>query len=152
MLRYDVLDRPLGSSALYWGLGSSLGYLNRSEPLFHSRNVGRLDFYPHLSAPFEVGGWSIVPEGALRTTAYTISHTPDLSPIDEIPTISHDPIDRKDLEASIDIRPPALEREFEFPKWHRIAPRNRTRAHLQIHRWYRGAGTHTCCSSTLPIP
>ena len=42
MLRYDVLDRPLGSSPLYWGLGSSLGYLNRSEPFFHSRNVGRL--------------------------------------------------------------------------------------------------------------
>ena len=31
-LRFDVLDRPLGASPLYWGLGSSLGYLGRSEP------------------------------------------------------------------------------------------------------------------------
>ena len=30
LLRYDVLDRPLGSSLLYWGLGSSIGY---PEPL-----------------------------------------------------------------------------------------------------------------------
>jgi LPS-assembly protein len=119
LLRYDVLDRPLGNSTLYWGLGSSLGYLNRSEPFFHSRNVVRLDLYPHLSAPIEAGGWSIVPEGAIRTTAYTISQVPNLSPIHEIPTISHDPIERKDVEASIDVRPPALEREFEFPKWHR---------------------------------
>ena len=29
-LRFDVLDRPLGSSPLYWGLGSSLGL---SDPL-----------------------------------------------------------------------------------------------------------------------
>ena len=119
LLRYDVLDRPLGSSALYWGLGSSLGYLNRSEPAFHSRNVVRLDVYPHLSLPIEAGGWSIVPEAAVRTTAYTISQIPNLSPTREIPTISHDPVDRKDVETSIDIRPPTLEREFEFPKLHR---------------------------------
>ena len=73
-----MLDRPLGSSPLYWGLGSSLGYLNRSEPFFHARNVGRVDFYPHLSMPFTVGGWSFCPEVALRDTAYTISQTPSL--------------------------------------------------------------------------
>ncbi|SPE20941.1 putative Organic solvent tolerance protein OstA [Candidatus Sulfotelmatomonas gaucii] len=119
LLRYDVLDRPLGSSPLYWGLRSSLGYLNRSEPLFHSRNVGRLDFYPHLSMPINAGGWSIVPEAALRDTAYTISQVPTLTGPLQVPTISHDPIDRKDIEAAIDIRPPALERDFELPRWHR---------------------------------
>jgi LPS-assembly protein len=29
-LRFDVLDRPLAASWLYWGLGSSLGYLTRA--------------------------------------------------------------------------------------------------------------------------
>ncbi len=119
LLRYDVLDRPLGSSPLYWGLGSSLGYLNRSEPFFHSRNVGRLDFYPHLSMPFTAGGWSFVPEVALRDTAYTISQTPSLTGPSRVPTISHSALNRTDLEASIDIRPPALERDFELPFWHR---------------------------------
>jgi LPS-assembly protein len=119
LLRYDVLDRPLGSSPLYWGLGSSLGYLNRSEPLFHARNAGRLDFYPHLSMPFTAGGWSFLPEVALRDTAYTISQTPNLSATHEIPTISHAPLNRSDLEASIDVRAPALERDFDLPFWHR---------------------------------
>ena len=119
LARYDVLDRPLGNTNVYWGLGSSLGYLNRSQPLFHSRNVGRLDFYPHLSMPFTAGGWSFVPEVALRDTMYTISQIPNLSPIHETPTISHDPLNRKDLEGSVDIRPPALERDFELPFWHR---------------------------------
>jgi LPS-assembly protein len=119
LLRYDVLDRPLGSSALYWGLGSSLGFLDRSEPLFHSRNVGRLDLYPHLSMPFAAGEWSFVPEVALRDTAYTISQIPNLSTTREIPTISHEPLNRSDLEAAIEVRPPALERDFELPFWHR---------------------------------
>ncbi len=119
LIRYDVLDRPLGHSPLYWDLGSSVGYLNRSEPNFHSRNVVRLDFYPHLSLPIAGAGWSVLPEVALRATAYTISQTPTPFPT-AAPTVSHDPLDRKDLEASVDIRPPALEHDFELPTWHRV--------------------------------
>ncbi len=120
MLRYDVIDRPLGSSPLEWGLGSSLSYLNRSEPDFHIRNVGRMDFYPHLSLPFSTGGWSFVPEAGFRDTFYTISQIPNrIITNGGIPSISHDPLNRKDLEASVDIRPPALERDFELPFWNR---------------------------------
>jgi len=112
-LRYDVLDRPLGASPLYWRLGSSLDYLSRSEPDFHARNVGRMDFYPHLSLPFSAGGWSFVPEVAFRDTFYTGGQNPDLTGAnDGIPTISHNALNRADLEASVDIRPPALERDF----------------------------------------
>jgi LPS-assembly protein len=119
LLRYDVLDRPLGSGLLYWGLGSSLGYLNRSEPFFYARNVGRLDFYPHLSMPISAAGWSFLPEVALRDTAYTISQTPSLTGPYTTPRISHEPLNRTDLEASIDIRPPAFERDYDLPLWHR---------------------------------
>jgi LPS-assembly protein len=118
LIRYDALDRPLVRSPFYWNLGSSVGYLNRSEPNFHPRNVVRLDFYPHLSLPINGAGWSILPEVALRATGYTISQTPSPDPTGG-PTVSHDPLDRKDLEASVDIRPPALERDFELPVWHR---------------------------------
>jgi len=114
-LRYDVLDRPLGASPLYWRLGSSLDYLSRSEPQFHARNVGRMDFYPHLSLPFSAGGWSFVPEVAFRDTFYTGGQNPDLTGAnDGIPTISHNALNRADLEASVDIRPPALERDFSL--------------------------------------
>jgi LPS-assembly protein len=119
LVRYDVLDRPLGSGLVYWGLGSSIGYLNRSEPFFHSRNVGRVDFYPHLSMPLSAAGWSFLPEVALRETAYTISQTPRLTGPFTTPVLSHSPLNRTDLEASIDIRPPALERDYELPSLHR---------------------------------
>lgn len=115
-LRYDILDRPLRSSRVYWGMGSSLNYLSRSEPGFHARNVGRFDFYPHLSIPLVGGGWSMVAGGALRDTSYTISQHPDLTGANNgIPTISHDALHRGDIEASLDIRPPAMERDFVLP-------------------------------------
>ncbi len=112
-LRYDVLSHPLGASPLRWGLGSSLDYLSRSEPGFHARNVGRFDFYPHLSLPLSADGWSFVPEVAFRDTFYTGSQYPDLTGANQgTPMISHDSLNRTDLEAQIDIRPPALERDF----------------------------------------
>ena len=119
-LRYDVLERPLGPSPLYWSLGSSLDYLSRSEPAFHARNVGRMDFYPHLSLPLNAGGWSFVPEFALRDTFYTGSQIPDLTGTNSgTPTISHDSLNRADVEAGVDIRPPALERDFTLGHWNR---------------------------------
>jgi LPS-assembly protein len=120
-LRYDVLDRPLGLSPLYWGLGSSLSFLGRSEPGFHARNVGRVDFYPRLSLPFGAGGWSVVPEAALRDTFYSISQTPDLTGAKNgTPSISHDALNRTDAEVSVNIRPPALERDFALARWNRV--------------------------------
>jgi LPS-assembly protein len=131
-LRFDVLDRPLGSARLYWGMGSSLGYLTRSEPgepissggpigtSFHARNAGRIDFYPHLFLPFTGGGWSLAAEAAVRETAYTISQTPDLTGANGgTPTISHDPLNRSDFEASVDVRAPAVERDFALTRWNR---------------------------------
>ena len=138
-LRFDVLDRPLSASPLYWGMGSSLSYLTRSEPgepispappncnssclgtSFHARNAGRIDFYPHLALPLAAGGWSVMAEGALRDTAYTISQTPDLLGTNGgVPTINHDALNRTDFEASFDLRPPALERDFPLTRWNRV--------------------------------
>jgi LPS-assembly protein len=119
-LRYDVLDRPLSASPLYWELGSSLDYLSRSEPDFHARNVGRVDFYPHLYLPLSAAGWSVVPQLAIRDTFYTGSQNPDLTGDNGgTPTISHDALNRADVEASVDIRPPAIERDFAPKGWNR---------------------------------
>jgi LPS-assembly protein len=114
-VRYDVLSRPLGDSVLYWGAGASADYISRSEPHFHARNLGRFDFYPHLSVPLTFDGWSVVPEVALRDTFYTISQLPDLTGARSgTPAISHDALNRADLEASVTLRPPAIERDFDF--------------------------------------
>jgi LPS-assembly protein len=112
-LSYDVVDRPLGPSPMYWGLGSSISHLGRSEPGFHAHNDGRIDFYPHISMPLVAGGWSIVPEAALRATFYSGSQVPDLTGAQGgTPTVSHDPLHRMYGEAAVDLRPPALERDY----------------------------------------
>lgn len=130
-LRYDILDRPLGRTDAYWGLGSSVAHLGRSEPNFHAHNEARLDFYPHISMPMLVGGWSIVPEAAFRETYYTGSQTPNLSVYGGgVPFVSHDPINRVEVEASLDVRPPAVERDFAFKNFtlrHVIEPELRWR-------------------------
>jgi LPS-assembly protein len=119
-LRFDSLDRPLGESKLYWSLDSSISHLNRAEPNFHARNVGRVDLFPHLSMPIVADGWSIVPEVAFRETFYSGSETPDLTGANGgTPIVSHDPLNRADLEASVDLRPPALERDFKIGSWNR---------------------------------
>jgi len=120
-VRFDAVDQPLGSSPFYWGLGSSISYMSRSEPRFHARNVGRIDFYPHLSLPFAADGWNIVPTVALRQTAYTISQFPDLSDLRHgVPTISHNPLHRTYAEASVRALPPAIERDFMLPGINRV--------------------------------
>ncbi len=114
-LRFDVLNEPLHTSPFYWGMGSSVSYLGRSEYGFHVRNLGRFDLYPHLSLPLVGGGWSVVPEVALRETFYTGSQNPDLTGANGgTPTVSHDPLSRGDVEASVDVRPPTLERDFKI--------------------------------------
>jgi len=120
-VRYDVLNRPLGETPFYWSAGSSLAYISRSEPHFHARNVGRFDFYPHLSLPLSFDGWSVVPEVALRDTLYSISQLPDLTGArGGTPAISHDSLNRADLEASVTIRPPAVERDFDLGSGGRV--------------------------------
>lgn len=112
-LRFDVLNEPVHTSPFYWGMGSSISYLGRSEYGFHVRNMGRFDLYPHLSLPLVGGGWSVVPEVGIRETFYTDSQNPDLTGVNGgTPTISHEALNRSDFEASVDLRPPAVERDF----------------------------------------
>jgi LPS-assembly protein len=123
-LRFDVVDRPLAVPAaapLYWGMGSSIADLDRAEPNFHARNVGRFDLYPHLEWPLHFGQWSIEPEVALRMTQYSGSQIPDLTAthFDGVPYRAAHPLTRGDFEASIDIRPPALERDFTLTRFNR---------------------------------
>jgi LPS-assembly protein len=124
-VRFDALDRPLAGISrnwppLYWGLGSSIADLDRAEPDFHARNVGRLDIYPHAEWPLHLARFDIVPAFALRSTQYSGSQIPDILGLNNgIPTVSHVPLNRSDVEASIDIRMPALERDFSLNRSNR---------------------------------
>jgi len=119
--RFDAVSQPLGSSPLYWRLDSSIGDLDRAEPHLHARNVGRLDVYPRLEWPIHLGGWDIRPEIAVRTTQYSGSQIPDLegTHFGGVPFVQHDPLNRSDFEAAVNIRPPAVERDFTMTRWNR---------------------------------
>ena len=123
-LRFDVLDEPLHTSPFYWRMGSSISYLGRSEFSFHVRNLVGFDLYPHLSLPLMRGGWSVVPEVALRETFYTGSENQtSRARMAAYPTVVHNPLNRGDFEASVNVRPPAVERDFTIGQ-PRCAPCN----------------------------
>lgn len=114
-IRYEVLDHPLGPvmSPVYWGVDSSLAHLSRSEPNFHAHNDGRIDLYPHITIPLVAAGWSVVPQAGFRGTWYSTSQIPDIAGTrGGVPAVSHEALHRLYAEAALDLRPPALQRDF----------------------------------------
>ena len=123
-VRFDAVDRPLlpesaKAPPLYWGLASSIADLDRAEPHFHARNVGRFDLYPHIEWPLHFGEWQFRPEFAMRLTQYSGSQIADTAGthFGGVPFVQHDPLTRADVEVTLDLRPPALERDFTVTRW-----------------------------------
>jgi len=120
------VEHQLGSSPFYWAYDASAEGLSRSEPSFNTGQlVGRFDFYPRISLPVLVHGWAVRALVGARDTLYTkqLVATPGAVGI-----ALDDPINRRDAEGSLEIRPPALERVFGGEllgrKWkHVVEPR-----------------------------
>ena len=109
---FDVssVDRELGTSPFYWNFEAAAEGLSRSEPTFRTANlVGRFDINPSLSLPMLFRGWSLRPEIAVRDTVYS----QQLVPANGLGVASGDPLNRRALETSVELRPPALERVFD---------------------------------------
>ena len=119
-------ERQLGRTPLYWSFESAAEGLQRREIGFRTGPmVGRFDLAPSLAMPWQWQGWSVRPELRLRDTFYTEQGNPANSA-----TAADDILNRKSLEASFELRPPALSRVFDRPwlgrKWkHAIEPRMR---------------------------
>jgi len=115
------VDRQFGHLPLFWSFDASLDGLSRSEPGFHTSSLlGRFDFTPEISLPLQFYGWSVRPGLALHETYYSERFVNGLSVTD--------PTNRQALDASVEVRPPAVERifdrEFFGRKWkHVIEPR-----------------------------
>jgi LPS-assembly protein len=114
-LDFDSVDRALGPSfldtALRWGVTGSATGMSRSEPGFETGEVGRFDIYPHLSLPLHFDGWTLWPEVGARETYYTESQIPTST----TPVMGNATVNRSDLEASFELRPPELVRDFKAP-------------------------------------
>ncbi len=117
-------ERQLGNTPLYWSFESAAEGLQRREIGFRTGPmVGRFDLAPSLVMPAQWRGWSFRPELTLRDTFYTEQGNPANST-----TAADDILNRKALEASVEVRPPALSRVFDRPwlgrRWkHVIEPR-----------------------------
>jgi LPS-assembly protein len=113
-LQFDGVDHYLQGTPLMWGVNATGTALSRSEPGFQtSRYVPRLDVYPHLALPLHFYGWSLRPLVAVRDTWYEKSQNP--GPLGIVPSERDASLNRKDFEAGVDFRPPALERDFSAP-------------------------------------
>jgi LPS-assembly protein len=125
-LEASSVEHAIGHTPLYWSYDVAVEGLSRSEPSFRTANlVGRFDLRPTLSAPMVLHGWSVRPEFSLRETFYTQQLVPSSGGVG---VAESDVINRKAVEGSVEIRPPALERvydrEFWGRKWkHVIEPR-----------------------------
>ena len=128
-------ERQLGNTPLYFSFETSAEGLQRRQTglqpgvvgLRTAPLVGRLDLAPTLSMPWHWQGWSVRPALTLRDTFYTQRFLPQSSN-PEGGVIEDENLNRRSLEASFDLLPPAVSRVFERPwlgrKWkHVIEPR-----------------------------
>ena len=114
-------DRMLAHTPFEWSFDSSFAGLSRSEPGFTSPLLERLDFNPEISLPLLFHQWSWRPALAAHATYYTKRFS--AGEAESIPI----PITREALDASVELRPPVLEKvfdkEFLGHKWkHVIEP------------------------------
>lgn len=122
------VEHQIARSPFYWSYDSSLGGLSRSDPSFSTAPlVGRFDFAPSLSLPLVLSGWSLRPALTLRDTFYTQQLVPSTVP-GGTASAATDAINRKSLDGTVELRPPALDhvfdREFRGLKWkHVIEPK-----------------------------
>jgi len=130
-------ERQLGNTPLYWSFESAAEGLQRREipagsqlplGLRTADLVGRFDLAPTLSMPLQWQGWSFRPALILRDTFYTEEFNATFA--NATGKAADDILNRKSLEASIELRPPSLSRVFDHPwlgrKWkHVIEPRIR---------------------------
>jgi LPS-assembly protein len=119
-------DHQIANSPFYWSYDTALEGLSRSEPGFSTAPlVGRLDLSPSLYMPLQLKGWSLAPELSLRDTTYTQEL---LTAPNGTRTALSDTVNRKSVEGSVELRPPALDKVFAGEhlgrKWkHVIEPR-----------------------------
>lgn len=102
---------------------SSAGWLDRSQPLFQTRQfVSRLDFAPHVTTAFRWHDIQLIPSFGVRETHYGSS-------LNDAGRVTGQNVLRSSRDVNVDLILPGLERIFAAPAWmgekvkHVIEPR-----------------------------
>ena len=115
-LDLSSVERPLAHTPILWSYSAAAEGLSRSEPSFRTAQlVGRFDLHPRVAAPLQLGGWMFRPEIGLRSTIYT----QQLAAGSGVGVAVSDPINRRAVESSLELRPPELSRVFGGEFWGR---------------------------------
>ncbi|HZY62485.1 MAG TPA: LPS assembly protein LptD [Edaphobacter sp.] len=113
-LELDTTNHMLGRSNLLWNVETSAAGLKRVQPDFASGGITeRFDLHPEVAYPLHLGQWSLLPSLAVRQTVYSRSlKSPKSMAIREPSVENRSPLSRSDVEMQVDLRPPAIERDF----------------------------------------
>lgn len=124
------VEQQLGRTPFHGSFDADAEGLSRSEPGFSTAPLlGRFDLNPVLSMPVFFHGWSFRPELSLRDTIYTQQLIPTpTTALSQVGTVLSNVLNRRSIEGSFELRPPALGRIFSHEllgrKWkHVIEPR-----------------------------
>ena len=124
------VDQKLWGTAFHGSFDADAEGLSRSEPGFRTAPlVGRFDLSPAISLPRLFRGWAFRPALALRNTIYTQQLVPAAgTALTQVGTAVSNNLNRKSLEGSVELRPPAIDRIFDREilgrKWkHVVEPR-----------------------------
>lgn len=124
------IEREVAESHVYVSVDAAAEGLKRSEPNLTTTGtvannysvplLGRYDIAPDASYVLFRNGWTVRPTLSLRNTYYTQRALGNIS--------SGNPVNRRSLQASLEVRPPAVGKIFEKPafdhQWkHTIEPR-----------------------------
>jgi LPS-assembly protein len=108
-LEFGSIDRKVGASKFYWNFDAEAAGLARREPSFATADyVGRIDLRPELSLPIAWRGWTFRPAVGVRETYYSQR----LEPNGSFGKAVDQPVNRHDVDAAVELRPPALSRIF----------------------------------------
>ncbi len=127
----DGVERQLAKSPLLWTVEGSTGGLNRREPGFHTAHaVERTDLHPSVMLPLHFEGLDLEPSFGVRDTFYSKSQAPtfvlDTETNSFVPVYRSASLDRKAVEAGLEVRLPVLVRDYA-PGW--LAAHNRALRH-----------------------
>lgn len=117
----ESVEQRLEGTPLVWSVEGSAAGLNRHEPGFRTaQEVGRFDAHPVLSLPLHLGGLDVRPSVGVRETFYSKSQAPrlvlDPATNSFLPVYRSASLNRKDVEAGLELRAPVVERDFT-PAW-----------------------------------